>query len=40
MNEKIYILIKISLKLVPKGIIDNEPALFKIIAWRQPHSLT
>ena len=27
MNEKFYILIKISLKFVPKGPIDNNPAL-------------
>ena len=27
MNEKFFILIQISLKFVPKGPIDNEPAL-------------
>ena len=27
MNEKFFILIKISLKFVPKGPIDNKPAL-------------
>ena len=27
MNEKFCILIKISLKFVPKGLIDNNPAL-------------
>ena len=27
LNEKFYILIKISLKFVPKGPIDNNPAL-------------
>ena len=26
-NEKLCILIKISLKFIPKGIIDNEPTL-------------
>ena len=26
-NEKFYILIRISLKFVPKGSIDNNPAL-------------
>ena len=26
-NEKVYILIKISLKFVPKSLIDNNPAL-------------
>ena len=29
------ILIKISLKFVPYGPIDNNPALAKIIAWRR-----
>ena len=27
-NEKCFILIKISLKFVPKGTIDSKPALF------------
>ena len=35
MNEKFCILIKISLKFVPKGPIDNSPALVEIIAWHQ-----
>ena len=34
MNEKFSILIKISLKLVLKGPIDNNPALVQIMAWR------
>ena len=34
-NEKFYILIKISLKFVPKGSIDNTPALVWIMAWRR-----
>ena len=34
-NEKFCILIKISLKFVPKGSIDNYPALVQIIAWHQ-----
>ena len=34
-NEKICILIKISLKFVAKGPIDNNPALVEIMAWRQ-----
>ena len=29
-------LIKISLKFVPKGPIDNNPELIQIMAWRQP----
>ena len=33
-NEKICILMKISLKYVPKGPIDNNPALVLIMAWR------
>ena len=31
-----WILIKISLKFVPKGPINNIPALFQIMAWRLP----
>ena len=33
-NEKFCNLIKISLKFVPKGPIDNNPALVQIMAWR------
>ena len=33
-NEKFYILIEISLKFVPKGPINNIPALVQIMAWR------
>ena len=36
MNVKFYILIWISLKFVPKGPIDNTPALVHVIAWRRP----
>ena len=32
---KFCILIKISLKFVPKGPIDNNPALVEMMAWRQ-----
>ena len=28
-----YILIKITLKFVPKSLIDNNPALVHIMAW-------
>ena len=35
-NENVWILIKISLKYVPEGPIDNIPALVQIIAWRRP----
>ena len=35
MNENIWISIKISLKFVPKGPINNIPALVQIMAWRR-----
>ena len=35
-NEKVWISIKSSLKFVPKGPINNIPALLQIMAWRQP----
>ena len=35
LNENICILIKYSLKFVPKGPIDNNPALVQIMAWRR-----
>ena len=34
-NWKFWILIKNSLKFVPKGPNDNNPALVKIMAWRR-----
>ena len=34
-NENVRIAIKISLKFVPKGPINNNPALVKIMAWRR-----
>ena len=33
-NEKFCILVKISLKIILKGPIDNNPALVQIMAWR------
>ena len=36
LNENVLISIKISLKFVPKGPIDNIPALVQIMAWRRP----
>ena len=39
LNEKVWISIKISLKLVPKGsinYINYTPALVQIMAWRHP----
>ena len=35
-NENIWIPINISLKPVPKGPINNIPALAQIMAWRRP----
>ena len=35
-NENVWIPIKISLKLVPKGPINNIPAMVQIMAWRRP----
>ena len=34
-NEKFCILIRISLKFVPKGPIDNNQALAQIMAWHR-----
>ena len=34
-NENVWIAIKISLKFVPKGPINNTPALVQIMAWRR-----
>ena len=36
LNKNVWIPIEISLKLVPKGPINNIPALVKIMAWRRP----
>ena len=36
LNENIWILIKISLKFVPKGPVNNILSLFQIMACRQP----
>ena len=36
LNENVRILIKNSLKFVPKGPINNIPALVQIMAWRCP----
>ena len=35
LNENIRISIKNSLKFVPKGLINNSPALVLIMAWRR-----
>ena len=36
LNENAWIPIKISLKFVPKGPINDIPALVQIMAWRRP----
>ena len=36
LNENVWILIKISLKFVPKGPINNISALVQIIDWHHP----
>ena len=36
LNENVRILIKISLKFVPKGPINYIPALVQLMAWRRP----
>ena len=36
LNENVWIPIKMSLKFVPKGPINNIPALVQIMAWRRP----
>ena len=36
LNENVWIPIKISLKFVPKGWINNIPALVPMMAWRRP----
>ena len=35
LNENVWILIKFSLKFVPRGPISNIPALVQIMAWRR-----
>ena len=35
LNENVWILIKISLKFIPKGPINNIPALVQTMAWRR-----
>ena len=35
LNENVSFLNKISLKFVPKGLINNIPALVQIMAWRR-----
>ena len=35
LNENDRILIRISLKFVPKSPIDNKTALVQVMAWRQ-----
>ena len=36
LNENVWISIRIFFKFVPKGLINNIPALVQIMAWRRP----
>ena len=36
LNKNVWVSIKISLKFVPKGPINNIPSLVQIMAWRRP----
>ena len=36
LNENAWIPIKLSMKFIPKGSINNIPALFQIMAWCRP----
>ena len=36
LNENVWILLKISLKFVPKGPINIIPSLVQVMAWRRP----
>ena len=36
LNKNVWISLKISLKFVPKGLINNIPPLVQIMAWRRP----
>ena len=36
LNESVWIPVKISLKFVPGGPINNIPAMVQIMAWRRP----
>ena len=36
LNENVWILLKISLKFIPKSPINNIPSFIQIMAWRRP----
>ena len=36
LNETVSVSIKILLKFIPKGSVNNIPALVQIMAWRRP----
>ena len=36
LNENVWLSIKISLKFVPQGPINNIPVVAQIMAWRRP----
>ena len=37
MNENFRILIQISLRIVPKGLIDKKVAFVQVMTWHQTH---
>ena len=36
LNKNVWVSLKISLKFVPKGLINNIPSLIQIMAWHRP----
>ena len=36
LNENVWISINISLKFVPRGLVNNIPTLVQVMAWRRP----
>ena len=40
MNEKFCISIRISLNVIPNGLIDNESALIQVMAWQAKQATT
>ena len=39
LNENVWIPVKIPLKFVPEGPINNIPAMVQIMAWRRPGAM-
>ena len=40
MNEEFCVLIRISLKFVPNGPVDNRTVLVQVMVWRRTGALT